>query len=89
MPTLCLVRDRMINGQMVEAQKGFALLEEVDRDTLKVTSRISSVSSSKGECETTDWTQEPPADDPFAAESIAELVHPTETPIGWGWGNFK
>lgn len=97
----------MINGQMAEAQKGFAILEEVDEGTferfiewaykgyytaadfkLKASSPPSPVSSSKEECETTEWIQEPSADTPHA-EPPAEAEPLTEQPIDWGWRDLK
>ena len=88
----------MINGQMAEAQKGFAVLEEVDEGTLErfiewaykgyytaadfeleASSPPSPVSSSKEECQTTEWMQETLPDPP--AQPAAEPEQ--------DWGNFK
>ena len=96
--------DRMINGQMVEAQEGFAVLEEVDKGTferfiewayngyytaadfeLKATSPASPDSSSKEQCETTEWIQDPPP----AIPSPKEVEPFTEERTDWGWGDLK
>lgn len=104
--------DRMINGQMAEAQKGFAVLEEVDEGTferfiewaykgyytaadfeLKASSPPSPASSSKEECETTEWMQEPLADLVAESEPLADIAAEpeslTEQPTIWDLGYFQ
>jgi hypothetical protein len=100
--------DRMINGQMAEAQKGFAVLEEVDEGTfarfvewaykgyytaaafeVEASSPASPVPSNKEECETTEWAEEPQAEEAPPAEPTGYGFATEEPLTDLTWGKPK